>query len=79
MSTSQKVNKDLQKEREKCTFIITELTNYIDGGEDKTLDRRKKGKCIIHDIVCLLLRYRLCYLKLCSKVTKKHRHCDNKQ
>lgn len=38
-----KVNKDLLRERNKCTFNIMELTNLIDGGPQKTLDRRKKG------------------------------------
>lgn len=38
-----KVNEDLQKERDKCSFDVAELTHLIDGGQEKTLDRRKKG------------------------------------
>lgn len=41
------VNLDLQKEREKCTFNIEELTNFLDGGVDKTLNRRKIGLLIV--------------------------------
>lgn len=37
------VNVDLQKEREKCTFNVEELTNFLDGGAKKTLSRRKLG------------------------------------
>lgn len=37
------VNVDLKKERERCTFNIEELTNFLDGGVNKTLDRRKLG------------------------------------
>lgn len=38
-----KVNPDLQRERDKCTFNITELTNLNDGGKDKTLERHRRG------------------------------------
>jgi len=37
------VNVDLQNERKKCTFNTEELTNFLDGGEQKTLRRRKLG------------------------------------
>lgn len=37
------VNEDLKREREKCTFNTEELTNFLDGGADKTLRRRKLG------------------------------------
>jgi acyl-CoA oxidase len=37
------VNADLLKEREKCTFDVEELTNFLDGGVKQTLHRRKLG------------------------------------
>ncbi|XP_045456830.1 probable peroxisomal acyl-coenzyme A oxidase 1 [Melitaea cinxia] len=37
-----KVNVDLQKERDQCTFDVEELTNIIDGGVEKTDERRKR-------------------------------------
>ncbi|XP_068626201.1 acyl-coenzyme A oxidase 1-like [Battus philenor] len=40
------VNPDLKKERLKCNFNIEEVTFILDGGKDKTLQRRK-----IEDIV----------------------------
>lgn len=43
MAPANKVNADLQREREKCTFNTTELTNLIDGGADKTEERKKRG------------------------------------
>lgn len=39
--TQGKVCEDLLRERSKCTFDIKELTHLIDGGEDKTLDRKE--------------------------------------
>lgn len=39
-----KVCEDLVKERKKCTFNVEELTRLIDGGEDKTMERREVGK-----------------------------------
>ncbi|KAL0851514.1 hypothetical protein ABMA28_007305 [Loxostege sticticalis] len=42
MAPANKVNADLQREREKCTFNTTELTNLIDGGADKTEERKKR-------------------------------------
>lgn len=41
-----KVNADLQRERDKCTFNVTELINVIDGGEEKTAERKSRGKII---------------------------------
>lgn len=38
------VNPDLAQEREKCTFNPLELTNILDGGPEKTEERRKTGK-----------------------------------
>lgn len=37
------VNKDLKKERENCPFDIDELTNFWDGGINKTIYRKKMG------------------------------------
>lgn len=38
------VNKDLQRERERCTFNPMELTYLLDGGTKKTKERRDRGK-----------------------------------
>lgn len=40
---SNKVNSDLIKEREKCTFNTVELTYLLDGGEEKTNERKSRG------------------------------------
>ncbi|XP_026759158.2 probable peroxisomal acyl-coenzyme A oxidase 1 [Galleria mellonella] len=42
-----KVNEDLVREREKCTFDVKELTHYFDGGEEITLNRRKVEEIIL--------------------------------
>lgn len=39
-----KVNEDLQRERDKCTFDVNELTFLYDGGEEKTIQRRSRGE-----------------------------------
>lgn len=39
-----KCSEDLQKEREKCTFDTTEFTNFLDGGPEKTKERKERGK-----------------------------------
>jgi hypothetical protein len=41
--SSAKVNSDLENERRKCTFNIIELTNFLDGGAEKTKARRELG------------------------------------
>lgn len=38
-----KINQDLQRERDKCTFNIQELTTLIDGGPEKTRERKDRG------------------------------------
>lgn len=43
MSSKTKVNPDLQRERDKCSFNITELTNLLDGGAAMTEERRRRG------------------------------------
>lgn len=39
-----KVNIDLQNERNKCTFNVEELTNFLDEGPQNTKYRRELGK-----------------------------------
>ncbi|XP_022821685.1 probable peroxisomal acyl-coenzyme A oxidase 1 isoform X1 [Spodoptera litura] len=41
------VNKDLIKERAKCTFNVTELTYFLDGGKDKTLERKERERVML--------------------------------
>ncbi|XP_042883920.1 peroxisomal acyl-coenzyme A oxidase 1-like [Penaeus japonicus] len=40
---------ELQKERERCCFDKEELTNLIDGGKEKTADRREFEKMLLSD------------------------------
>ena len=42
--TTGNINPDLLKERKRCTFDPLELTHLIDGGKEKTEDRRTRGK-----------------------------------
>lgn len=49
--TKNKVNPDLQKERDRCSFNVTELTNIIDGGADKTDERKKRGKDLSLELI----------------------------
>ncbi|XP_068627015.1 acyl-coenzyme A oxidase 1-like [Battus philenor] len=49
MSGSVKVNPDLQKERDSCSFNITELTNLIDGGPQKTEERKKREEMVFKE------------------------------
>lgn len=37
------INKDLQRERDKCTFNPIELTHLLDGSPEKTAIRRERG------------------------------------
>ena len=39
-----KVNQDLQRERDRGNFNTEELTNLLDGGEEKTAERRELGE-----------------------------------
>lgn len=39
------VNADLANERLKCDFDVQELTYLLDGGKNKTIQRKKIGKC----------------------------------
>ncbi|XP_028165831.1 probable peroxisomal acyl-coenzyme A oxidase 1 isoform X2 [Ostrinia furnacalis] len=49
MAPVNKVNADLQKERDQCSFNITELTNLIDGGADKTEERKKREDMVLKE------------------------------
>ncbi|XP_045540612.1 probable peroxisomal acyl-coenzyme A oxidase 1 [Papilio machaon] len=49
MSVSVKVNPDLQKERDNCTFNVIELTNVIDGGPQKTEERKKREEMVFNE------------------------------
>lgn len=40
------VNKDLQKERDKCTFDVKEMVTFVDGGKEKTLERKQRGEIV---------------------------------
>ena len=42
---AEKVNPDLQKERDSATFIPELLSYILDGGEGMTKRRREVGKC----------------------------------
>ncbi|KAF9423218.1 hypothetical protein HW555_001287 [Spodoptera exigua] len=41
------INKDLIRERAKCTFNVTELTYFLDGGKDKTLERKERERVML--------------------------------
>ena len=38
-----KENKDLQRERQRCSFDPSELTHLLDGSAEKTEKRRERG------------------------------------
>lgn len=42
----QEVCEDLVRERKKCTFDVQELVHLIDGGKDRTKERKEVGECI---------------------------------
>lgn len=41
--SGQVCNEDIERERQKCTFNITELTHFLDGGIEKTKERKELG------------------------------------
>ncbi|XP_047519876.1 probable peroxisomal acyl-coenzyme A oxidase 1 [Pieris napi] len=45
-----KVNTDLQRERDNCTFNITELTNILDGGAQKTAERKLREDTVLKQL-----------------------------
>lgn len=49
MQKKMTVNKDLQREREKCTFDPLELTHLMDGGIEKTKARREREQFFLDD------------------------------
>lgn len=57
-----RVNKDLLREREKCTFDPIELTNLLDGSPEKTARRRETGETS-RVFTCLNLRVTAARLK----------------
>ncbi|XP_026758677.2 probable peroxisomal acyl-coenzyme A oxidase 1 [Galleria mellonella] len=84
-----KVNPDLQRERDKCTFNVTELINLIDGGVQKTEERKKQEDMVlsegihIEDVPSEYLshkeKYELAVKKACLlfKVIRKMQEEDN--
>lgn len=48
-STKKTINPDLLKERQKCTFRVLELTHLLDGGPDKTEDRKQREQFFLND------------------------------
>lgn len=44
MPVVSKVNKDLQDERDKVSFDVSEFTNWYYGGEDNVQEKRFLGK-----------------------------------
>ena len=67
------VNEDLLAERKKCTFNVQELTHLLDGGEEKTKDRKALGNLILffYHQLNLLRDFHSClaYFLLGSKVS----------
>lgn len=43
MDNKNTINADLLKERQRCTFNTLELTHLLDGGEEKTKERKNRG------------------------------------
>ncbi|KAK9889088.1 hypothetical protein WA026_004361 [Henosepilachna vigintioctopunctata] len=48
-TNNNKINADLLKERAKCTFNPKELTHFLDGSEQKTLERKEREKFFLDD------------------------------
>ncbi|XP_038207790.1 probable peroxisomal acyl-coenzyme A oxidase 1 [Zerene cesonia] len=44
-----KINPDLQRERDNCTFNVTELTNLLDGGPQKTKERKQREDMVFNE------------------------------
>lgn len=45
VTTTGKINPDLAREREKCTFDVEELATYWIGDKQKLEEKRARGKC----------------------------------
>jgi hypothetical protein len=39
-----KCNEDIERERKTCSFDPLELTHLLDGGPEKTRERKERGK-----------------------------------
>lgn len=62
MERKGKINPDLIKERKLCSFNTLELTHLLDGGKQKTADRKWRG--ISKTIFFFLLTVWICCRKL---------------
>lgn len=49
INNERECNEDLIRERRKCNFNIEELTNIVDGGEERTTRRREIQRQLIND------------------------------
>ncbi|XP_067010660.2 acyl-coenzyme A oxidase 1 [Anabrus simplex] len=49
MKKTRVCNEDLKRERSKCSFDPEELTNLLDGGPDKTEERRERQRFFLSD------------------------------
>jgi hypothetical protein len=47
-------NLDLKRERSRCSFDKEEITNLIDGGKEKTQERRDLGEIKFHFYFCFI-------------------------
>ncbi|XP_038208051.1 probable peroxisomal acyl-coenzyme A oxidase 1 [Zerene cesonia] len=47
--SANKINPDLQRERDNCTFNVTELTNLLDGGPQKTEERKQREDVVLKE------------------------------
>lgn len=54
---SQKINKDLERERKKCTFNVQELIHMIDDGEDMTKKRKEIGELSTVSYIYIMVIY----------------------
>jgi hypothetical protein len=53
-----KCNEDIERERKKCSFDPLELTHLLDGGPEKTRERKERGKNTILKYLNGLVRER---------------------
>jgi hypothetical protein len=42
-----KCNEDIERERKKCSFDPFELTHLLDGGPEKTKEKKERGKWVM--------------------------------
>lgn len=55
MSKETYENPDLKKERQNCPFNKEEITFLLDGGKEKTDERRQLGKIFKHQLIIVIL------------------------